>query len=189
MKANRNREKAMTPLNVLIVDDDEAIVRTLCMTIISLGHRAAGVSSGEQALRELEREDVDVLLTDLRMEEMSGVELVGEARRLRPELVCVVMTAFAAFDNAVSAIRAGAWDYLPKPFSAEQLEHRLNRVSQIVGLKKENASLRAPSYFSGLSSPAALELRSLVERMAPSEATVLLTGETGAGETEKSVKP
>lgn len=173
----------MTRLNVLIADDDDSIVKTLCMTVKALGHRAAGAGSGEQALRELERGEFDFLLTDLRMEGMSGVELVSEARRIRPELICVVMTAFAAFDNAVSAIRAGAWDYLPKPFDAEQLEHLLDKVSQIVGLRKENESLRSSSYFSGLSSPAALELRSMVERLAPSEATVLLSGETGAGKT------
>lgn len=173
----------MTRLNVLIVDDDESIVKTLCMTVTSLGHRAAGASSAEQALHELARGEFDFLLTDLRMEGMSGVELVGEARCLRPSLVCVVMTAFAAFDNAVSAIRAGAWDYLPKPFDTEQLEHLLDKVSQIVGLRKENEELRAPSYFSGLSSPASLELRTLVERLSPSEATVLLSGETGAGKT------
>ena len=146
----------MTRLNVLIADDDDSIVKTLCMTVKALGHRAAGAGSGEQALRELERGEFDFLLTDLRMEGMSGVELVSEARRIRPELICVVMTAFAAFDNAVSAIRAGAWDYLPKPFDAEQLEHLLDKVSQIVGLRKENESLRSSSYFSGLSSPAAL---------------------------------
>lgn len=173
----------MTRLNVLIADDDDSIVKTLCMTVKALGHRAAGAGSGEQALRELERGEFDFLLTDLRMEGMSGVELVSEARRIRPELICVVMTAFAAFDNAVSAIRAGAWDYLPKPFDAEQLEHLLDKVSQLVGLRKENESLRSSSYFSGLSSPAALELRSMVERLAPSEATVLLSGETGAGKT------
>ena len=74
------------------------------------------------------------------------------------------------------------WDYLPKPFDAEQLEHLLDKVSGW-RLRKENESLRSSSYFSGLSSPAALELRSMVERLAPSEATVLLSGETGAGKT------
>ena len=76
----------MTRLNVLIADDDDSIVKTLCMTVKALGHRAAGAGSGEQALRELERGEFDFLLTDLRMEGMSGVELVSEARRIRPEL-------------------------------------------------------------------------------------------------------
>ena len=72
----------MTRLNVLIAEDDDSIVKTLCMTVKALGHRAAGAGSGEQALRELERGEFDFLLTDLRMEGMSGVELVSEARRI-----------------------------------------------------------------------------------------------------------
>ena len=122
----------------------------------------------------------------MRMEGMSGVELVEEAHRRHPALVSVVMTAFASYENAVSAIKAGAYDYLPKPFTSEQLEHLVGKVSQLVALRKENASLRAGQgdWFDGLTSPKSQRLQTLVERIAPSEATVLLRGETGSGKTE-----
>ncbi len=177
---------AQTGLRVLVVDDDPGIVRTLLLGLKVMGCQATGVESGEAALKALAEAPADVLLTDMRMEGMSGVELVEEAHRRHPALVSVVMTAFASYENAVSAIKAGAYDYLPKPFTSEQLEHLVGKVSQLVALRKENASLRAGQgdWFDGLTSPKSQRLQTLVERIAPSEATVLLRGETGSGKTE-----
>ena len=96
------------------------------------------------------------------------------------------MTAFASYENAVSAIKAGAYDYLPKPFTTEQLEHLIRKVEMLVDLQRANSRLRAGSgdWFDGLTSPKCQALQSVVERIAPSDATVLLSGETGSGKTE-----
>lgn len=185
----------MLPLHTLVVDDDPAIVRTVLLTLKSLGVTGEGASSAEQALTllrakaaEQETPCFDLILTDMRMAEMSGVELVREATALNPTLVCVVMTAFASYDTAVSAIQAGAFDYLPKPFSAEQLGHLVTKVGTVVALRRENAGLRASltgaqEYFFGLTAPASLALQNVVHSLAPSDVTVLLTGETGSGKT------
>ena len=173
-------------LRVLVADDDPGIVRTLMLGLKMMGCQPVGVDSAEAALKALEEKPADMLLTDMRMEGLSGVELVRDVRTRFPGVVCVVMTAFASYENAVSAIKAGAYDYLPKPFTTEELEHLVHKVSTLVELQRDNARLRAGSgdWFDGLTSRKSLALQALVERIAPSDATVLLSGETGSGKTE-----
>lgn len=172
-------------LSVLVVDDDAAILRTLLLTLKSLGCRAVGESGGEAALAAVEKYAPDLLLTDMRMEGLSGVEMIAAALERRPELICVLMTAFASYENAVAAIKAGAYDYLPKPFSMGELEHLLCRVRDLVRLRQENARLRQAQsgWFEGLTSPAALGLQKLVGKLAQSDVSVLFQGETGTGKT------
>ena len=173
-------------LRVLVADDDPGIVRTLMLGLKMMGCQPVGVESAETAIKALEDKSADLLLTDMRMEGMSGVDLVRDAHARWPEMICVVMTAFASYENAVSAIKAGAYDYLPKPFTTEQLEHLIRKVEMLVDLQRENSRLRAGSgdWFDGLTSPKCQALQSVVERIAPSDATVLLSGETGSGKTE-----
>ncbi len=172
-------------LSVLVVDDDAAILRTLLLTLKNLGCRAVGESGGEAALAAVEKQAPDLLLTDMRMEGMSGVELTAAALERRPDLICVLMTAFASYENAVEAIKAGAYDYLPKPFSAGELEHLLRRVGDLVRLRRENTRLRQArhGWFEGLTSPAALDLQRLMDKLAQSDVSVLFQGETGTGKT------
>ncbi|WMW67332.1 sigma-54 dependent transcriptional regulator [Nitratidesulfovibrio liaohensis] len=186
-------EHARSPLDVLVVDDDPGILTTLRLALAAAGCPVRTAASAEEALALLAEHPADLLLTDVRMEGASGIDLVRETRALLPDALCVVMTAFASFENAVAAIKAGAFDYLPKPFSVEQLEHLVGKVATVVTLRRENARLRAAGapdaagaggdWFAGLTAPATLALQTLVERIAPSEATVLLTGETGTGKT------
>jgi NtrC-family two-component system response regulator AlgB len=176
-----------TRLDVLVVDDDPAIAATLSVGLRSLGCDVRTAPGAKEALAALEGRFAELILTDMRMEGESGIDLIREVRARNPHALCVVMTAFASFDNAVSSIKAGAFDYLPKPFSMEQLEHLLAKVETIVELRRENERLRAGlvegDWFEGLSAPSALALQPFIERIAPTEATVLLTGETGTGKT------
>ena len=130
-------------LRVLVADDDPGIVRTLMLGLKMMGCQPVGVESAEAAIKALEDKSADLLLTDMRMEGMSGVDLVRDAHARWPEMICVVMTAFASYENAVSAIKAGAYDYLPKPFTTEQLEHLIRKVEMLVDLQRENSRLRA----------------------------------------------
>ena len=127
-------------LSVLVVDDDAAILRTLLLTLKSLGCRVVGESGGEAALAAVEKQAPDLLLTDMRMEGMSGVELTAAALERRPDLVCVLMTAFASYENAVEAIKAGAYDYLPKPFSAGELDVLVSTTIIETGLDISNVN-------------------------------------------------
>ncbi len=172
-------------LSVLVVDDDAATLRTLPLTLNSLGCRAVGESGGEAALAAVEKYAPDLMLTDMRMEGLSGVAMIAAALERRPELICVLMTAFASYENAVTAIKAGAYDYLPKPFSVGELEHLLRRVRDLVRLRQENARLRQAQsgWFEGLTSPSALGLQKLVGKLAQSDVSVLFQGETGTGKT------
>ncbi len=175
-------------LCVVVVDDDHNILSTLSLGLRSLGCDVRAATTAREALTLLAERPGDLVLTDMRMDGLSGIDLVREVRARYPEAVCVVMTAFASFENAVSAIKAGAFDYLPKPFSMDQLEHLLAKTATVVGLRKENARLRASAavgdWFEGLNAPASMALQAYVERIAPTEATILLTGETGTGKTE-----
>lgn len=175
-------------LAVVVVDDDRNILTTVTLGLKSLGCRVRSAESAEAALGVLTASPADVVLTDMRMDGTSGIDLVREVRARYPDALCVVMTAFASFENAVSAIKAGAFDYLPKPFSVDQLDHLLDKVATVVELRRENARLRLGAaggdWFEGLSAPATLSLQAYIERIAATEATILLSGETGTGKTE-----
>jgi DNA-binding NtrC family response regulator len=175
-------------LKVLLVDDEKNIRQTLRASLSSMGCEVALAASAEEALKTLRGDRFDFMLTDFKMEGKSGVELIQACKGLANAPVIVIMTAFASFENAVAAIQAGAFDYLAKPFSSEQLKHVLAKVSALVELKKENERLKGqgfrPEYFQGMTSPAVRRLEDFVARVAPTEATLLLTGESGTGKSE-----
>ena len=178
----------MTALKVLLVDDDKNIRTTLRASLMTHGCTVSVAVSAEEAFPLARTGEFDLVLTDFRMEGKSGVDLIRDCRGLsRPPLI-VIMTAFASFENAVMAIQAGAFDYLPKPFSTVQLGHLLGKIATVVELKRENEALRASGvrldYFRGMISPAMQRLEDAVAKVAPTEATVLLTGESGTGKSE-----
>jgi DNA-binding NtrC family response regulator len=185
-------------MRILLVDDDKNIRQTLLVTLRNGGHEVTAASSVEEALRALRAERFDFMLTDFKLTNhggptaRTGIDLLRQAKEQGGTAgtapVTVVMTAFASFENAVSAIQAGAFDYIPKPFSNAQLEHLLGKVQAVVELRRENERLRAGSclddYFAGQTSPAARRLEEFVRKLAPTDASVLLVGESGTGKTE-----
>jgi DNA-binding NtrC family response regulator len=177
-------------LKVLLVDDEKNIRQTLLLTLQNWGHEVVVAENAEEATKSLKAGKFDFLLTDFKLGGKTGIDLLKTAREQAEPPVCVLMTAFASFENAVNAVKEGAFDYLPKPFSNAQLEHMINRVKTVVDLKRENSKLRLQrgshreDFFEGQLSPAIRRLEEFVVKVAPTEANVLLSGESGTGKTE-----
>ncbi len=169
---------------VLIVDDEKNIRTHLASVVEGAGHRAVVATDGADALRVLDREAVDLVLSDIRMPGLDGLTLLRELRSRRPEALVVLMTAYATVAGAVEAMRAGAQDYLVKPFSVDEVEVVMARALEVQGLRRENRTLRR-----AVDAPALLEssnraMRRVLEtgrQAAASDATVLLGGESGTG--------
>jgi len=169
---------------MLIVDDEKNIRANLASFFESIGHEAQTAESGRQARAMIEATPFDLVLTDFRMAEMNGLELLAEIKKRRPECLVILMTAYATVENAVAAMKAGAFDYVTKPFSLEQIQHLTERALQLQGLRAENRALRSAIDEAPLlesSSAAMVRLMETARQAAASEATVLLSGESGTG--------
>jgi two-component system response regulator HydG len=174
---------------VLVVDDDMDLAETLADGLGERGYDAMACSSSAAAAKELETETVDALVTDLRMPVVDGLGLLERSRAGAPERPVLVMTAYAAVETAVDAIRKGAYHYLTKPFSVDELALFLGRALEEVRLRLEARSLRAALREEGsmgslvAASAAMREVFDLVARVADAATPVLLMGETGTGKT------
>jgi two-component system NtrC family response regulator len=172
----------------ILVVDDEAAQRELIRGFLERqGYEALTAAGGEQALEILKREPVELILTDQRMPDFSGLELLKSARALNPEIYVIVMTAYGNIETAVEAMKAGASEYLTKPLHLEELRHKIERIRERHLLYVENQELRqaleSRHRIEGIigESGQMLEVVSLVRRVAASEATVLIRGESGTG--------
>ncbi|MFZ5586846.1 MAG: sigma-54-dependent transcriptional regulator [Thermodesulfobacteriota bacterium] len=174
-------------MRVLVVDDEQNIRTTLAMTLESAGARVSSAKSGEEALAILRRNPVDLVFLDLRLGEENGLELLPRILAERSELSVVVITAYATFDTAVEAIKLGAQDYLPKPFTPAQIRHVLEQVSerrQLVSRTREleeRLSKALPQALLETNSPLMRQVMDVLWRAAVSDAPVLLRGESGTG--------
>ncbi|HEY6418391.1 MAG TPA: sigma-54 dependent transcriptional regulator [Candidatus Binataceae bacterium] len=169
---------------LLIVDDEKNIRGSLVTFFESLGHEARAAESGPKAIAALAETEFDLVLSDYRMAEMNGLELLQEIRHRHPDALVILMTAYATVENAVTAMKAGAYDYVTKPFSLEQIRHTVERALQVHGLQAENRALRNSLDDSPLldsHSGAMLRLLETARQAAASDVTILLTGESGTG--------
>ena len=176
----------MTKASVLVIDDDRDMTAMLSARLASRGFRVVVCGSGEEAIARVIAEDIDVAVTDINMPEMNGVELCQRLLEHRPQLPVILITAFGSMELAIQAIRAGAYDFLPKPFELDQLVLALERAVTLARLKDEVQRLRraiAPQGVGGLigDSPKMAELYALLGKIAESAAPVLITGESGTG--------
>jgi DNA-binding NtrC family response regulator len=172
---------------VLIVDDDQSTCELLDDALRRRGFDTLSHMSATEGLAALAAGDFDVVLTDLNMHGMNGIELCTRIVASRPDMPVIVVTAFGSMETAVAAIRAGAYDFITKPFEMDAIELTLQRALQQRALREEVKRLRSAldqsRRFDDLlgTSAAMREVFELMERIAAAEATVLITGETGTG--------
>lgn len=174
-------------LTVLIVDDESSQRIVLSGFLKEKGFSVLEAASGAEALEIIRNSPVDIVISDYKMPEMTGVELLSKSRQINPEIAFIIVTAFGTIENAVEAMKLGAYDYLTKPIDLDELEIVLKRINERQKLISENRFLReqlSEKYnFSGLiaRSPRMEEVINLAGRVAKSKATVLIRGESGTG--------
>jgi DNA-binding NtrC family response regulator len=172
---------------ILLVDDDPAMTEALAQALPQKGYEATTRGSADEALQLLEGEDFDVVVTDLHMKGMNGLELCARVVANRPDIPVVVITAFGSLESAIEAIRAGAYDFVTKPFETKTLTLALDRAVQHRTLRHEVRRLReqidrARPVPDLIGDSAALRpVRDLIDRLGDSDASVLVTGESGTG--------
>jgi DNA-binding NtrC family response regulator len=176
------------PLPPVLVVDDEKNMRLSLQTVLEdEGYAVRAVESAEAALTLLTTEEVFMVITDARLGGMSGYEFLSRTRQQWPDLPILMITAYATPKLAVEAIKAGAIDYLPKPFAPEELLHAVARCAERHRLLQENATLKAqatePYSLEQIvgESPKIRDLRQLIKTVAPTDARVLVLGESGTG--------
>jgi DNA-binding NtrC family response regulator len=172
---------------VLIVDDEPRMASTIKVALERSGYECECAASGAEALRSLEAQRPDVVISDRRMPGMDGLELLREVKARHGDLPFVIITAYADVPSAVEAMRAGAFDYVAKPFDNDEIRAQVARAVEVTRLKRENAWLRqeVATQFRPESmiaeSAASRALLDLVRRVAPATSGVLIQGESGTG--------
>ncbi|MCL5269320.1 MAG: sigma-54 dependent transcriptional regulator, partial [bacterium] len=174
-------------LHVMILDDEPKMGKILARVLAREGHRADAHTRPEALLAALERDAADLLITDLKMPGMDGLQVMDEARRRVPGLDVIMMTAYATAETAVRAMKEGAFDYLIKPFPNEELIMVVARVAETRALREENRLLRKtltgdfqPENIVAASA-AMRDVLKRIEKVAASDVSVLLRGESGTG--------
>jgi len=172
---------------LLVVDDDSAMRALLASLFQQKGYPVEEAASADEALERAREADFDAVLSDIKMPGKTGIEMVGELRRIRPDTPVVLMTAFGSIDSAVEAMRAGAFDYITKPFEPDAVLLTVERALERRALEEENRRLRrAVDRTASLgdligTSPAMREIFALIKKVAHGRSSVLITGESGTG--------
>src|SRR5712691_6830354 len=174
---------------VLIIDDEANIRRATAVVLEAMGHKTAGAADGAGALKHLQSEDFDLAFLDLKLDGESGLDLLPELLKANPKLEVVVFTAYASVETAVEAMRRGAVDYIPKPFTPEQVRHVLGKIVKARKLQGRVADLErrlstdSPTTDLTTSEPVLQKVFELAFKAAATPATILLLGESGTGKT------
>jgi NtrC-family two-component system response regulator AlgB len=172
---------------ILILDDDPHILRTLEIMLHGDGHDTWSMPDAEAALEFLESQNVDIALVDLQLPGMSGLEFLKKLRDLHRDTDAIIITAHGSIESAVDAMKEGAFDYLTKPFTPEQVRHRIARVEQVRGYRSEVSGLRrrlgetpyATEFVTA--SPDVRHVLELARTVADTDTSILITGESGTG--------
>ena len=176
-----------TKAKLLIVDDEDIVRESLCDWLTSIGYRVLTAASGAEALKMIKSKKVKIMIADLLMPGMNGIELMKQAKMIVPTISTVIITAHGTIQTAISAMREGAYDYIEKPFCPEKIELLLRNLVEHHNLVEENVSLRRKiedrDSFEGIiaKSSKMTKVFELVKTVAPTSTTVLITGESGTG--------
>jgi two-component system response regulator PilR (NtrC family) len=172
---------------ILVVDDERSMRELLAIVLKREGHEVLLAENGRTAISVLEHEPVELLISDVRMPDVSGVEVLAAAQRVNPGIIGIMITAFASTETAVEALRLGAYDYLSKPFNVDELKLKVRKALERRDLQQENAllkrALQSSHQFSNIigRSPAMQAVFQLIQTIAPTTSTVLISGESGTG--------
>jgi DNA-binding NtrC family response regulator len=177
----------MASERILIVDDEDGMRRLLSRVLTREGYETSAVGSGAEALRLVASERFDLVVTDIKMPEMDGLQLLAELKEYEPSLPIIVITAYGTIENAVQALRSGAYDYIAKPFENDEIKLTVAKAFERERLLAENrylhAELEGRYDFSGIvgGSLAMQQVYEMASSVAVSNANVLITGESGTG--------
>ncbi|MFH0962581.1 MAG: sigma-54 dependent transcriptional regulator [Planctomycetota bacterium] len=175
----------MSENRILIVDDEPGIRDVLTALLKKDGYEVGTADTGKKALRLFDEKAFDLVITDLRMEDMDGIQLLRTLKERRQRQLVIIMTAFSAWDSAVEAMRLGAYDYIAKPFDNTNLRMLVARAFEVVKLYRDadlppGEVLKAAGSLIG-NTAQMQEIQRLIARIAPTDSTVLITGESGTG--------
>jgi len=179
--------ESTTKRAILVVDDDRTGRETLAEAVYEMGYEVASAAGGAEALDILRQREIDIVLTDLKMPEIDGLEVLTRAKEIRPDVFVILVTAFATVDTAVAAMKAGAYDYVMKPIDLRQLRVLLERASQSRDLIIENDLLKDRlgekyDFCSIIGNSAAMNaVFDQIRQVADTGAVVLIDGESGTG--------
>ena len=177
----------MSKEKILIVDDEKSIRDFLEIMLKKEGYKVASASSGEEALKLVNQINYDLVISDVRMKGMSGVELLKSIKEINPETVVLMVTAYASVDTAIDAMKAGAYDYIAKPFKIEEVKHIIKNALDRKRLETENIllkkELKSKYGFANLigTSQKMLEVYAIIKRVSDTKTNILITGESGTG--------
>jgi DNA-binding NtrC family response regulator len=173
---------------ILIVEDNESLRAGIKVSFEENGHAVQEAATGEEAIRKLETDPFHVVVTDIRLGDISGVEVLKKAKEVNSGTEVILMTAYASVDTAIQALRLGAFDYIQKPFEVEQLKHRVRTALRMGKMRGELEVYQRAFYRNAMEEGALVaesrgmkEILSVLRKVAPTPATILVTGETGTG--------